>query len=139
MKQLFRFIFVLFATIIFFSCSEKEDNIPIEEDQYYVKYVAYVRSYTGPWSPYLNSVTVKTERGEDTFATKGVENWVKTIGPVNRGFKAEIEAYGGPYLYVEIHVCVGENGAFECKKSGGNYYDGGLYSSKRAYASFKID
>ena len=127
MKQLFQIAFVFLVALALFSCSDKEENT--DEVQYYVKYVARVTSYTGPWSPYLNSVTVKTERGEDTFATKGVENWVKTIGPVNRGFKAEIEAYGGPYLYVEIHVCVGENGAF----------DGGLYSSKRAYASFVID
>lgn len=139
MKQLFRFIFVLFAAIIFFSCSEKEDNIAIEEDQYYVKYVAYVHSYTGHWSPYLNSVMIKTEHGEDTFATEGIENWIKTIGPVGRGFKAEIEAFGGPYLYVEIHVRSGENGAFERKASVSHYYDGSPYSSKSAYASYSIN
>lgn len=98
-----RKIFIILLGIALFllvSCSKDKGN-------YYVRYDVSVTSI------YIGTMTVgvNTEKGEQSFQTSS-KTFSETFGPVNKGFRASINAgFDRPYseLNTSIYVCRGED------------------------------
>lgn len=87
-------------TIFTFSSCNKEEmdnNKPVINDNYYVKYVipcSYPRLFSN-WS-------VTTPEGKYTKNNYQTRYWEQTYGPVKKGFKCEVQVSGEPTI--EIYV-----------------------------------
>jgi hypothetical protein len=82
-----------------------------ESASYYVKYTASCY-----YPNILESVTVSTTKGTESFNLHGKRSWEKTYGPVNKGFNANISV-SGYNCTIEIYVAK-NNEPFALKSSG---------------------
>lgn len=113
---------LFFITIILlcFSCSKKIDT---NNDQYYVKY--QVNSTTIYYGGTLNVLLKSEDNQTKNFTINTRTPWEATIGPVNKGFSAnlnvrEIET-NYDQLKIQVKISVNKNGSpFVLKQSDEN-------------------
>ncbi len=83
------------------SCNNEDDEI-VSNDNYYVKYIIRGNGTYGRFSNWSAS----TPQGNYTNNDIQVRSWNQTFGPVNRGFRCNIQI--GNYIsgapLIEIHV-----------------------------------
>ena len=91
-------IISVLAIFTFSSCGEEEPE-NITNDSYYVMYVI---KGNGPYS-YFSNWTVTTPEGKYTNSGTQVSSWTQTYGPVDKGFKCEVQIGNGAPI-IEIHV-----------------------------------
>lgn len=86
----------------FSSCKKGSTNETVTNDNYYVKYVIKGNGAYGRFSNW----TATTPQGTYTNSGTQVSSWNQTYGPVNRGFKCEVQI--GNYISgaptIEIHA-----------------------------------
>ena len=120
MKRFLSLLSVCLCAVILSSCEESNNEYietPEDNASYYIKYEASSRHY-------LNSVTVNTDKGKQTFSAKTTTKYSEIFGPVSRGFEASIKfnvsVTGTAGLTNTTHIYVSkENGPFALKASGG--------------------
>ena len=97
-----RKIIILLIPLFFLISCNKLNREGNNDDNYYVKYIAYENSSR----IMLTDVTINTSDGIMSFPASS--EFEKTIGPVKKGFKASItvngKGYSGNPAYIEIHV-----------------------------------
>lgn len=90
------------AILSFSSCKKGSTNETVTNDNYYVKYVIKGNGAYGRFSNW----TATTPQGTYTNSGTQVSSWNQTYGPVNKGFKCEVQI--GNYISgaptIEIHV-----------------------------------
>ena len=90
------------AICTFSSCDDDDNNAPVTNDSYYVKYVIKGNSTYGRFSNW----TVTTPQGNYTNSGTQVSFWTQTYGPVDKGFICSVQI--GDYIdgapTIEIHV-----------------------------------
>ena len=92
-------------TIFTFSSCNKNDmdnNETVINDSYYVKYVIKGNGTYGRFSNW----TATTPQGTYTNSGYQVTSWNQTYGPINKGFKCEVQinSYISGAPTIEIHV-----------------------------------
>src|SRR5690606_26412334 len=102
-------IIISALTIFTLSSCKKEDVNKNEtgiDGSYYVKYVIKGNGTYGRFSDW----TAITPQGKYTNSGSQVRNWNQTFGPVNKGFKCEvqIDSYIGGDPTIEIHISKNE-------------------------------
>jgi len=90
------------AILSFSSCKKGSTNETVTNDNYYVKYVIKGNGAYGRFSNW----TATTPQGTYTNSGTQVSSWNQTYGPVNKGFKCEVQIgnYIGGVPTIEIHV-----------------------------------
>ncbi len=118
MKRFLSLLSVCLCAVILSSCEEPNPTeTPEDNATYYVKYEASSRYY-------LNSVTVNTDKGKQTFSARNINSYSEIFGPVSKGFDASIEfsvsvsGMAGLTNTTRIYVSK-NNGPFTLKASGG--------------------
>jgi len=120
MKKWSIFSFLFLLAICFSSC----DNESVEQnatDEYYVKY-----EMNNSTSPYIGGTVNTTINAEDNkeniFVLNTSAAWETVIGPVKKGFNAQLKVnsssnyYG--YLKLNVKISVSKNGSpFALKKN----------------------
>jgi hypothetical protein len=88
--------------LIFSSCKKGSNNETEINDNYYFKYVIKGNGAYGRFSNW----TVTTPQGPYTNSGTQVSNWIQTYGPVNKGFKCEVQIdnYISGAPTIEIHA-----------------------------------
>jgi hypothetical protein len=97
------YMIIVFLSLISCNKINTEEAIEDNNDNYYVKYVAYEDSER----IMITDVIINTPDGEMTFP--GSSKFEKSIGPIKKGFQASITVMGKGYkngnpAYIEIHV-----------------------------------
>lgn len=92
---------LVISALIVFSCKKRSTNETVTNN-YYVKYVIKGNGAYGRFSNW----TATTPQGTYTNSGTQVSSWDQTYGPVNIGFKCEVQI--GNYISgsptIEIHV-----------------------------------
>ena len=96
-------------TIFTFSSCNKEDtdnNEIVINDNYYVKYIIRGNGAYGR----ISNWTATTPQGTYSNSGTQVRGWNQTYGPINKGFKCEVQIgnYIGGDPTIEIHVSKNE-------------------------------
>lgn len=118
-----------FCAVSFIGCDKDDSERSEDSTVYYVKYEA-----KGAMKYNLESVTVSTGKGSETFTISKQRSWTQIYGPVSKGFRANITARGGwPTVY--IYVCKGDE-PFALKESKSNNVGS---SNTSTSASYTID
>jgi len=109
-------LIIISVIFIFFSCEKDEmgNNEAVVNDSYYVKYIIKGNGAYGRFSNWMAS----TPQGVYTNSGYQVSSWNQTYGPVNKGFKCEVQIddYISGAPTIEIHVSKNE-GPFTLKVS----------------------
>lgn len=88
------------AIFTFPSCDEEDE--PVTTDNYYVKYVIKGNGAYGRFSNW----TVTTDQGKYTNSGTQVSFWTQTYGPVNKGFKCNVQIgnyiNGAPTIEIQV-------------------------------------
>jgi len=95
-------IFSVLSVFSFSSCKKDGTNDPVTNDNYYFKYVIKGNGAYGRFSNW----TATTPQGTYTNSGTQVSSWNQTYGPVNKGFKCEVQIgnYTSGAPTIEIHV-----------------------------------
>lgn len=97
-------IIILISIITISSCNNDEmDNIiPVTNDSYYVKYVIKGNSTYGRFSNW----SVTTPQGKYANSGTQVSDWTQTFGPLNKGFKCDVQIGnyidGAPTIEIQV-------------------------------------
>jgi len=90
------------AAIFSFSSCNKEENINVSNDNYYVKYLIKGNGAYGRFSNW----TVSTPQGPYTNSGYQTPGWSQTYGPVKKGFKCEVQIgnyiSGAPTIEIQV-------------------------------------
>lgn len=110
MKRLF--MYILFATTVLVSCNnepelEEVPELNISNDEYYIKYII---SRVGSYPASNPTIYITNEYGESyDVGTSSFNGVTKIIGPVKRGFCANISSSAKMHMSIE---CCKNNSPF---------------------------
>ena len=113
MKKCSFLSFLLLLAICFSAC-DKDNNEQNAADEYYVKYE--MNSSSSPYIGGTQNVTINTENNKEmAFVINTGTPWETVIGPVKKGFNAQLtvnssSSYYG-YLKLNAQISVSKNGS----------------------------
>jgi hypothetical protein len=95
-------LIIISALVIFTFPSCDEEDETVTTDSYYVKYVIKGNGAYGRFSNW----TVTTDQGKYTNSGIQVSFWTQTYGPVNKGFKCNVQIgnyiNGAPTIEIQV-------------------------------------
>jgi len=122
----FKFSAALFLSVILLFGCKKEKEESIKEDEYFIRYE--IKSTSQPYVGVKLNITQSNENNENIQEIIKTGNWERTIGPVKKGYIANLRAEKNNWkgedeyhLKITLSVSVSKNGMpFTHKKTDDN-------------------